>query len=181
MRTYQRLRLDGACYFFTVNLAEREGNKLLIEHIDALRAAFYQTRRDHPFSINAIVILPEHLHCIWQLPDADSDYSTRWRLIKSRFSMALPKTEHISNSRIGKGERGIWQRRYWEHAIRDERDFQNNVDYIHFNPVKHGLVTHVKDWPHSTFHRWVKAGHYNENWAAPPAAMAHDGIYQTLD
>jgi len=168
MRTYQRLRIDGGCYFFTVNLAQREGN-LLILHIESLREAFRQTRQDHPFDINAIVILPEHLHCIWQLPEADSDYSTRWRLIKSRFSMAMPKTERISNSRIGKGERGIWQRRYWEHAIRDERDLQNHVDYIHYNPVKHGLVSQVNDWPYSSFHQWVKRGHYQENWGAPPA------------
>jgi putative transposase len=85
MRTYQRLRIDGACYFFTVNLAEREGNILLIQHIEPLREAFRRTRQDHPFEIDAIVILPEHLHCIWQLPPDDSDYSTRWRLIKARF------------------------------------------------------------------------------------------------
>ena len=168
MRTYQRLRIDGACYFFTVNLAQREGN-LLILHIEHLREAFRQTRQDHPFEINAIVILPEHLHCIWQLPESDSDYSTRWRLIKSRFSMAIPKTERISNSRIGKGERGIWQRRYWEHAIRDERDLQNHVDYIYYNPVKHGLVSQVKDWPYSSFYQWVKRGHYQENRGDPPA------------
>jgi len=138
MRTYQRLRIDGACYFFTVNLAEREGNHLLIQHIEHLREAFRQIRQDHPFEIDAIVILPEHLHCIWQLTPDDSDYSTRWRLIKARFFMAIPKTERISKSRIRKSERGIWQRRYWEHAIRDQRDYQNHVDYIHYNPVKHG-------------------------------------------
>jgi len=138
MRTYQRLRIDGACYFFTVNLAEREGNHLLIQHIEHLREAFRQIRQDHPFEIDAIVILPEHLHYIWQLPPDDSDYSTRWRLIKTRFSIAIPKTERISKSRIRKSERGIWQRRYWEHAIRDQRDYQNHVDYIHYKPVKHG-------------------------------------------
>jgi putative transposase len=140
MRSYQRLRISGAGYFFTVNLAERVGNALLIQHIDLLREAFRQTRRDNSFTINAIVILPEHLHCAWQLPLNDSDYSTRWRLLKSGFSLALPKTERISKSRINKGECGIWQRRYWEHTIRDERDYQNRVDYIHYNPVKHGYA-----------------------------------------
>ena len=167
MRTYQRLRIDRACYFFTVNLAEREGNHLLIQHIEHLREAFRQTRQDHPFEIDAIVILPEHLHCIWQLPPEDSDYSTRWRLIKARFSMAIPKTERISKSRIRKSERGIWQRRYWEHAIRNQRDYQNHVDYIHYNPVKHGHAKAARDWPHSSFHRWVRQGYYDADWAAP--------------
>ncbi len=130
MRTYQRLRIDGGCYFFTVNLAERNGNYLLIQHIEPLRESFRQTRQDHPFEIDAIVILPEHLHCIWQLPPDDSDYSTRWRLIKARFSMAIPKTERICKSRIRKSERGIWQRRYWEHAISDQSDYQSPVGWV---------------------------------------------------
>jgi putative transposase len=98
MRTYQRLRIPGAHYFFIVNLEERQGNSLLTDHIDNLREAFRQTRLDHPFVIDAIVILPEHLHCLWQLPPDDADYSTRWRLIKARFSIALPKSERISQS-----------------------------------------------------------------------------------
>ncbi|MFM2006910.1 MAG: hypothetical protein RLZZ09_2565 [Pseudomonadota bacterium] len=167
MRTYQRLRIDGACYFFTVNLAEREGNILLIQHIEPLREAFRRTRQDHPFEIDAIVILPEHLNCIWQLPPDDSDYSTRWRLIKARFSMAIPKTERISKSRIRKSESGIWQRRYWEHAIRDQRDYQNHVDYIHYNPVKHGHAKAARDWPYSSFHLWLKRGYYHADWCAP--------------
>ena len=152
---------------FRGSLAEHEGNILLIQHIEPLREAFRQTRQDHPFEIDAIVIMPEHLHCILQLPPDDSDYSTRWRLIKARFSMAIPKTERISKSRICKSERGIWQRRYWEHAIRDHRDYQNHVDYIHFNPVKHGYAKAAKDWPHSSFHRWVRQGYYDADWAAP--------------
>jgi len=166
MRTYKRLRVPGGCYFFTVNLAERQHNDLLIRHVNDLRAAFRQVRGDHPFTIDAIVILPEHLHCIWQLPPNDHDYSTRWRLIKSHFSRAIPDAEFISRSRLRKQERGIWQRRYWEHWIRDDQDYHTHLDYIHYNPVKHGLVRKAKDWPYSSFHRWVKRGVYPENWAA---------------
>jgi len=168
MRTYKRLHVPGGCYFFTVNLAERRHNDLLIRHVDKLRAAFRQVRGDHPFTIDAIVILPEHLHCIWQMPPDDHDYSLRWRLIKSHLSRSIPNTEPISSSRLRKQERGIWQRRYWEHCIRDERDYYSHLDYIHYNPVKHGWVQAVKDWPYSSFHPWVKRGAYPENWAASP-------------
>ncbi len=166
MRTYQRLRIEGGCYFFTVNLAERHGNDLLVRHIDDLREALRTTMRDHPFSIDAMVVLPDHLHCIWQLPSGDDDYSKRWRLIKARFSRRINRGEQISASRERKGERGIWQRRYWEHAIRDEQDYQRHVDYIHYNPVKHGHVRAPHEWPHSSFARWVERGMYPENWAA---------------
>lgn len=166
MRTYQRLRLEGGCYFFTVNLAERHGNDLLVRHIDDLREAIRTTMRDHPFSVDAMVVLPDHLHCIWQLPPGDDDFPKRWRLIKARFSRCVDGGEHISVSRRRKGERGIWQRRYWEHAIRDERDYQRHVDYIHYNPVKHGHVRAPHEWPHSSFARWVERGMYPTNWAA---------------
>jgi putative transposase len=175
MRTYKRLQIAGGSYYFTVTLAERQDNDTLIRHIARLREAFRQTRNDHPFNIDAIVILPEHLHCIWQLPDGDKDYPTRWRLIKSRFSMGIPAEETISASRQCKNERGIWQRRYWEHGIRDERDYQNHVDYIHYNPVKHGYVQSAKDWPYSSFHQWAKRGMYPENWAASPEIIEFSG------
>jgi putative transposase len=139
--------------------------RLLTEHIGALRAAFRDTRTAHPITIEAIVILPDHLHAIWSLPEDDCDFATRWRLIKSAFSRALPQGERISESRRHKGERGVWQRRYWEHTLRDERDFSRHVDYIHFNPVKHGFVTRVTDWPHSSFHRMVRLGAYPQDWA----------------
>lgn len=171
MRTYQRARTPGATYFFTVNLAKRHANPLLTEHIEALREAFRVTRQAHPFTIEAIVVLPEHLHCLWRLPPEDSDFSMRWRLIKAHFSRMLPPGESISASRMRKGERGIWQRRYWEHVIRDERDLQNHLDYIHYNPVKHGHVARAIDWPHSSFHRYVKRGVYPENWAGSPDGM----------
>jgi putative transposase len=109
--------------------------------------------------------LPNHLHCLWQLPSDDDDFPTRWRLIKARFSHGIDEGERISVSRQRKGERGLWQRRYWEHVIRGERDYQRHLDYIHFNPVKHGYVRSAKDWSYSSFHRWVRRGDYPVDWA----------------
>jgi putative transposase len=173
MTSYRRNFVPGGCYFFTVNLMDRR-ERLLTNHVDLLRAAFRDTRARHPFTIDAIVVLPDHLHTIWTLPDADRNFATRWRLIKSAFSRALPKTEAISASRTRKAERGIWQRRYWEHTLRDERDFERHVDYIHFNPVKHGYAKRVADWPFSSFHRMVRLGLYPEDWGGNIAADAPD-------
>jgi putative transposase len=164
MTDYRRNFVAGGSFFFTVNLAERH-LRLLTEHIDELRAAFHQTRQRHPFTTDAIVVLPDHLHAVWTLPGGDRDFSTRWRLIKSTFSRNFAAGEPVSASRAAKGERGIWQRRYWEHTIRDEDDFERHIDYVHINPVKHGFVTRVRDWPHSSFHRMVKLGIYPEDWA----------------
>lgn len=171
MRRYLRHRVPGACYFFTVNLAERKNNSLLITHIEALRDAFAKTKQNHPFEINAIVVLPEHLHCLWTLPPDDADFSTRWSLIKARFSRALPVGEKISKSREAKGERGIWQRRFYEHYIRDDDDYAKHIDYIHWNPVKHGLVTRASDWPHSSLHRYIREGLLDNDWAADSAIV----------
>jgi putative transposase len=133
-----QLRCRGS-YFFTVNLAEpRLG--LLTDNIQLLRTPFRYARRRHPFVIDAIVVLPDHLHPIWTLPAGDGDFSVRWRPIKACFSRALPQTEAISVSRLRRRERGIWQRRYWEHTLRAEDDFARHLDYVHFNPVKHGHV-----------------------------------------
>ncbi|MEC5205578.1 putative transposase [Vogesella perlucida] len=131
---YRRSALAGGTWFFTVNLADRRED-YLTRHIDVLRQAVRQTRSHHPFEIIAMVVLPDHLHAIWALPPGDADYPLRWALIKSAFSRSLPKTECIRDSRLAKRERGIWQRRYWEHQIRDEADLQAHVDYLHFNPV----------------------------------------------
>jgi putative transposase len=163
MTDYRRNFVPGGTYFFTVNLANRR-SRVLTEQIAPLRAAFAYVRDRRPFSIEATVILPDHLHAIWTLPDGDHDFATRWRLIKSAFSRALPDREFVSASRVSKGERGIWQRRYWEHTLRDENDFARHADYIHFNPVKHGYVGGAADWPHSTFHRMVRSGVYPEDW-----------------
>jgi putative transposase len=129
MTDYRRNFLTGGSFFFTVNLAERH-LRLLTDHIDKLRSAFRETRLRHPFTIDAMVVLPDHLHAIWTLPEGDADFATRWRLIKSTFSRGLGAGEQISSSRASKGERGIWQRRYWEHTIRDDNDFARHVDYI---------------------------------------------------
>jgi putative transposase len=164
MTNYRRNRIAGGSYFFTVNLADRR-LKLLTENIAILRAAFRYTRLRYPFALDAIVVLPDHLHAIWTLPQDDHDFALRWRLIKSAFSRALPHGEIISQSRADKGERGIWQRRYWEHTVRDQADFSRHADYIHFNPVKHGYVTQVRDWPYSSFGRMAKLGIYPGDWA----------------
>ena len=168
MRTYVRARVQGGTYFFTVNLAERHGNTLLVDHIDALKDAFGHTRQDHPFAMLAFVVLPEHLHCLWRMPPGDDDFPTRWRLIKSRFSRSLPNVERRSESRQDKNERGIWQRRYWEQLVRNEAHFLRCLDYIHYNPIKHGHVSRALDWPHSSFRYWVERGVYPLDWAVAP-------------
>ena len=168
MRTYIRSHATGGTYFFTVNLAQRKNNDLLVRHIDELRYACHYTKQRHPMDIEAMVVLPEHLHCIWLLPEGDDDYPMRWRLLKSHFSRQIQKNEFVSDSRLRKNERGVWQRRYWEHQIRDETDYQRHLDYIHYNPVKHGYVDKAVDWRYSSIHRWIKLGIYTENWAALP-------------
>lgn len=165
MTNYRRAYHPGATYFFTVNLAERRST-LLVDRIDDLRDAVRYTRQRHPFAIDAMTVLPDHLHAVWTLPSGDADHSLRWRLIKSFFSHRIPHGEHRRSSRIAKSERGIWQRRYWEHMIRDEEDLCRHVDYTHFNPVKHGYVPRVADWPHSTFHREVREGRLPTEWGA---------------
>ena len=165
MPNYKRMHRPGGMWFFTVNLLQRRHNDLLVREIELLRQSVRKVRASHPFEIVAWVVLPNHMHCIWHLPQGDSNYSTRWRLIKSHFSRSLPSTEYRSPIRQQAGERGIWQRHYWEHLIRDEEDFQWHFDYVHINPLKHGLVEQVKDWPYSTFHRYVEQGVYPQDWA----------------
>lgn len=164
MPNYRRAFIPGGTWFFTVNLLERKNNDLLVREIALLRETVRAVRKRHPFQIDAWVVLPEHMHAVWTLPPGDADFSKRWRLAKSGFSRALPKTEYRTNVRKVAGERGIWQRHFWEHCIRDEADFERHVDYVHVNPVKHGLVSRVKDWPYSSFHRYVERGVYPENW-----------------
>ncbi|GJL74924.1 transposase [Nitrosomonas sp.] len=165
MPNYRRLWCPGGTYFFTVNLLQRQGNDLLTRHIDLLRASVATARKAHPFVIHGWVVLPDHLHCVIELPQHDTDFAARWRLIKMGFSKGLPQNEMLGASRARREERGIWQRRYWEHLIRDPRDFNAHMDYVHINPVKHGLVKSVADWPHSTFHKLVKKGVYPADWA----------------
>ena len=160
---YQRHYVQGASYFFTINLADRSSD-LLIEQIETLRYAFKIVKQKHPFDIDAIVILPDHLHMLCTMPRDDANFSIRIKLIKYYFYYHIAKTESISNSRRKKEERSIWQRRFWEHCIRDEGDYRAHIDYIHMNPVKHGYVEHIKDWPYSSFHRFVAAGLLSIDW-----------------
>ncbi|MCP3385243.1 MULTISPECIES: transposase [unclassified Bradyrhizobium] len=164
MTSYRRNFVPGGSFFFTVNLLDRR-QSLLTANIDLLRAAFREVRQRHPFTIDAIVVLPEHLHTVWTMPDGDADFAMRWRQIKAAFSRSLVTKEPVSASRSSKAERGIWQRRYWEHTIRDEEDYARHIDYVHINPVKHGLVNRVRDWAPSSFHRQVELGAYPEDWA----------------
>ena len=163
MPNYIRNRVSGGTYFFTVNLLERD-KAHLTDHIEVLRAAVRKVRKKSPFHIDAWVILPDHMHAMWTLPKGDTDYSNRWRAIKKEFVKTIPVTEYRSPARIKRNERGIWQRRFWEHTLRDVDDYHRHMDYIHYNPVKHGLVSNVKDWPYSTFHHLVRQGVYDENW-----------------
>ena len=175
MSDYRRVWEGGGTYFFTVNLERRGRNDLLTRHISLLRSVVSLVRLQHPFVIHAWVVLPEHMHCVIELPAGDARFSSRWRLIKAGFSRRLTVDEWRSGVRIKRGERGIWQRRYWEHLIRNEADFRAHMDYVHINPVKHGFVKRVIDWPHSTFHRLVAQGVYPADWAGGAAvdAMAY--------
>lgn len=163
---YRRATAAGGTYFFTVNLADRHADTL-VRHIDELRTVTRSVKQAHPFDLLAMVVLPEHLHTIWRLPPGDANFALRWSLIKSGFSRQLPSSEPANASRRAKRERGIWQRRCWEHQIRDETDLERHVDYIHFNPIKHGWVRRPGDWPYSTFHRFVEHGILAPDWGGP--------------
>ena len=163
MVRYRRNFLPGASYFFTVALLSRTA-ALLVDHVAILRDACRAVRAQRPFILGAVVVLPERLHCIWALPSGGTDYPGRWRAIKTRFSRRIPHGEWRCTSRVKKGERGIWQRRYWEYTLRDERDSARHVDYIHFNPVQHGHVSRLVQWPYSSFHQFVRQGIYPVVW-----------------
>jgi putative transposase len=173
MSQYIRSHTPGGTFFFTVALLERKGS-LLVDRVDGLREAFREVRRRKPFVVDAIVVLPDHLHCIWTLPPEDADFSSRWRLIKTRFLTRIPAGERLSARRQAKGERGIWQRRFWEHTIRDEADYATHIDYIHYNPVKHGHAKRPVDWAHSSIHRFIADGRLADDWAAGPTVEGLD-------
>lgn len=176
MPNYRRPWHPGGTWFFSVNLLQRRGNDLLVREVDVLRQVVRDVRMRHPFRIHGWVVLPDHLHCALELPPGDADIANRWRLIKMDFSKAIPKTERRSAVRQRRGERGIWQRRYWDHLIRDDADFHAHMNYVHINPVKHGLVKRVADWPYSTFHRLVAQDMYPADWAGAnePNTLAYD-------
>jgi putative transposase len=173
MVAYRRNLVPGGTFFFTVVLEDRRST-LLIDRIASLRLAFRVARGEQPFKIDAIVILPDHLHTIMALPEGDSDFSGRWRRIKSAFSRRVV-AEGVPAKRNRRGEYALWQRRFWEHTVRDETDFARHVDYIHYNPVKHGLVSRVTDWPHSSFHRYVRSGLLPQDWGG--TAVVADGAF----
>lgn len=170
---YRRAHVPGATYFFTLNLANKNLS-LLVDNIVTLKNSINRVKTAHPFEIVAMAVLPDHLHAVWTLPPDDADFATRWALIKAGFSRCLPKGERISESRKSKGERGIWQRRYWEHLIRDDDDLARHIDYIHYNPVKHGYVSRAADWPHSSIHRFILNGIVSADLASD-ANPAGDG------
>jgi len=173
MPNYRRPKVTGACVFFTVALARRAGT-VLVDEVDALREAVRVTKHERPFHIDAFVVLPDHLHCVWTLPVGDRDYSTRWGAIKARFTRSIRDagrvgfqptnakrlghavgwnpTLHRSASKMAKGDAGVWQRRFWEHHIRDDADYRAHVRYCWLNPVKHGFVERPEDWAHSSVH-----------------------------
>lgn len=174
MPDYRRNRVPGGSYFFTVNLRDRCSD-VLVGEIETLRSAVRATRARHPFHIDAWVVLPDHMHCLWTLPPGDADFPLRWRTIKALFSRCVPRAEERRASLVRKREAGIWQRRYWEHTIRDDRDYAVHMDYIHFNPVKHGLAARPADWPFSSFARCVALGLYPSDRAIKDPGLAETG------
>lgn len=162
MVSYRRDKTQGGSYFFTLALADRNSD-LLTKYAKSLGHSFRRAKKNNPFTTKAIVILPEHLHVIWELPDDDCDFSTRWRQVKTYFLQeVLEFNEPLLKNR--RNQYSLWQRRFWEHRIRDETDLSAHVDYIHYNPVKHGLVQNVIDWPYSSFHRYVRDGLIPKDW-----------------
>ena len=166
MPDYRRYYVKGGTYFFTVVSYRRHCLFYEESAINLLQHCFESVIAIYPFKVDAIVILPDHLHTMWTLPDNDSNFSVRWKTIKASFSRLYQddNTESLPESLIKKKEKGIWQRRFWEHLIRDQEDFNRHCDYIHYNPVKHGLVKSPAEWKHSSFSKFVEQGFYNHDW-----------------
>ena len=168
MPNYRRLKICGSTYFFTVVTYQRQAFLTANACRSYLRSAWLDVGKRFPFSTIAVCLLPDHLHCVWSLPENDADYSVRWREIKRLFTKEFVlhkgQTSERNESRLKRNEATIWQRRFWEHLIRDDDDLHHHLDYIHFNPVKHGVVKTVADWPWSSFHRYVRLGYYEQGW-----------------
>ena len=164
MSRYRRIAPPGASHFFTLCLARR-GQTLLTDDVACLRQAYTGTLRQYPVRTDAIVILPDHLHAVWTLPPGDADFPTRWRLIKAAFSKGHDVSESTSQSKRDRGEKGIWQRRYWHHLIRNDADLAAHIAYCWGNPVKHGLVEWAVDWPYSSLHRDIRLGTVSSDWS----------------
>jgi putative transposase len=166
---YRRTFAPGGTFFFTVITEQRRPIFANDATIAQLLAAVSHVQQRHPFAIDAFVVLPDHIHTIWTLPENDSRYSVRWGLIKERFTRQYLSNHEVpprSLSRVSKREHAVWQRRFWEHTIQGQSDFDRHVDYIHYNPVRHGLVMAARDWPHSSFTAWVAQGAYEANWGS---------------
>ena len=179
MSNYRRAQTAGGSYFFTVVAYRRRPILTHPESRRILREAIAQVRREYPFEIDAWVLLPEHIHCIWTLPPGDKDFSKRWGLIKAIFSRQtldlFHREEWVNESKEKHHESTLWQRRFWEHQIRDPEDSSRHVDYIHWNPVRHRQDSRVSDWPYSTFHRYVEQGIYPPDWGGGKnASLAGD-------
>ena len=180
MPNYRRAKTEGGTYFFTVVTFRRQQILTSPESRRVLRNTIIEVNTDYPFSIKAWVLLPDHIHCIWTLPRGGCNFSKRWGLIKAKFTKKVKNLMHredwMDASRHTHRESTIWQRRFWEHRIRDDKDFFRHVDYIHYNPVKHGYVDRVSDWPYSTFHRYVRSGVYPVDWAGS-IVENDDGVF----
>ena len=163
---YRRNIIPGGSFFFTVVTEKRRPILATKDAVNVLRNAFRTVRQRHPYEIDAIVVLPDHLHCICTLPPGDGDYATRWRLIKTWFTKHCnPELRGTPDrSRTAKGEQALWQHRYWEHTLRNDADFASHTDYIHYNPIKHGHASSAIAWPYSSFHRYVESGAYPADW-----------------
>lgn len=160
---YRRKKIKGGIYFFTATLRNRK-SRLLVEHVSLLRRSFRRVQTERSFTVKAIVILPDHVHTLWELPIGDHDYAERWKKIKGYFTREIRK-QGVRLSRDKKGEYDLWQSRYWEHVVRDEEDLENHINYIHYNPVKHKRVKKIRDWKYSSFHRYVEKGLLPDDWA----------------
>ena len=173
MPNYRRTLIPGGTYFFTIVTHERRPWLILPHAREILRAAVIETRKRLPFTIHAWVLLPEHIHCLWTLPEGDQDFSKRWALIKrsvSKHACHLVTREGGVEHHVRQRHREnpLWQQRFWEHAVRNDEDFKAHMDYVHYNPLRHGLVERVEDWPYSTFHRYVREGFYPRDWGNAP-------------
>ena len=169
---YRRIRIEGETYFFTLVTEGRRKILTNTSSVALLDEAIEKIRSRHPFELIAQVVLPDHLHAMWSLPEGDANFSMRWRLIKETFTRNYVKRHgapEVSAERRARGEHAIWQHRFWEHVIRDDRDFYTHLDYIHLNPVHHGLVAAAADWPHSTFRDWVAREVYEPAWGSDQA------------
>lgn len=178
MRLFIRPPAPGASCFFTLTLQDRSA-RYLVDHVAELRTCIATVKARHPFHIDAMVVLPEHLHAIWTLPENDGDFAMRWRLLKQSFTRRLQELDALAPdaaaSRGKKRERSLWQRRFWEHRIRDDDDFARHVEYIHFNPVKHGWVLRAREWPYSSIHRYIREGKVEADWGISAAIEGQFG------